>query len=171
MNPVRDKSDDSDALEIPVDGLEEGQVSPEGFSPELLKPSPQRPRAVGRGADGVNTRTSPPSRLESIRTKPADAAGPSRRPEPFPDAMSEQSGWQAAARRLKELGIRKYHLESQIEDQTFTFQCAFAAPDNPRVVRRFEADADNPLEAVQKVLTEIDDWRNRDEIAAVPREE
>jgi hypothetical protein len=88
--------------------------------------------------------------------------------------MSEQSGWQAAARRLKELGIRKYRLESRIEEQTFTFWCAFASPDNPRVLQRFEDDADTPLEAVQKVLAQIDEWRARDvrnKVASVARDE
>jgi hypothetical protein len=170
-NPSRGKSDDtSDTLEIPVDGLEEGQVSPVGFSPELLKPSSNRPRANSRAAEGSGTRPSAVARPDLKKNKPANDAGPSRL-EAFPESMSEQSGWQAAARRLKELGIRKYNLDSQIEEQTFTFHCSFASPDNPRIVTRFEADADNPLEAVQKVLAEIDDWRNRDEMAAAPREE
>ena len=76
-------------------------------------------------------------------------------------AMAEQAGWQVAARRLKDLGIRKYRLESQIEEQTFVFVCTFPSPDNPRIVRRFEADADTPLEAVQLVLQQIDEWRSR----------
>ena len=85
--------------------------------------------------------------------------------------MAEPPGWQTAARRLKELGIRKYRLESQIEDQSFTFSCTMASPDNPRVPRKFEADADDPLEAVRIVLAEIDDWRNRDKLAAVPQDD
>ena len=88
--------------------------------------------------------------------------------------MSEHSGWQAAARHLKELGIRKYRLEPQLDEVTFTFTCTFASPDNPRVVRRFEAVADTPLEAVQDVLAQIDDWRagdSRNRIAVVPADD
>jgi hypothetical protein len=73
--------------------------------------------------------------------------------------LTGQSGWREATRRLKELGIRRYRLESQIEEQTFVFICSFAAVENPRVVRRFEAEADDPLEAVQRVIEEIDEWQ------------
>jgi hypothetical protein len=76
-------------------------------------------------------------------------------------SIDEQSGWQDAARRLKKLGIRKYRLESRIDEQNFVFTCALASPDNPQVIRRFEADADNPLEAVEQVLEQIDEWRSR----------
>ncbi len=86
----------------------------------------------------------------------------------------EQSGWEAAARRLKELGIRKYRLDAQIEEQTFIFICTFTSPDDARIVRRFEAEADTPLGAVQQMLEQIDDWRARgstDKLAALPPEE
>jgi hypothetical protein len=88
--------------------------------------------------------------------------------------MSEQSAWQAAARRLKELGIRKYRLVPLLDDVTFTFTCDFATPESTRVVRRFEAVADTPLEAVQDVLSQIDDWRSgvrRPKVAAAPDDE
>ena len=52
-------------------------------------------------------------------------------------------------------------LLQRIDEQNFVFTCTMASPDNPRVVRRFEADADNPLEAVQQVLEQIDEWRGR----------
>jgi hypothetical protein len=76
-------------------------------------------------------------------------------------AAAEQSGWKAAAERLKELGIRKYRLESQIEAQKFLFTCTLTSPGSSRITRRFEADADNPLEAVEKVLEQVEEWRQR----------
>jgi hypothetical protein len=103
-----------------------------------------------------------PDRSSRSRKQPENRLGESLDDATDPrnllaEQMSEQSGWKAAARRLKELGIRKYRLESQIEEQTFAFICTFTSRDNPRVVRRFEAVADNPLEAVQKVLEQIDE--------------
>ncbi len=89
-------------------------------------------------------------------------------PTALAQSLAEESGWQDAARRLKKLGIRKYRLESQIDEQRFVFSCSFASPDNPRVVRRFEADADNPLEAVQQVLEQIDEWRSRNGASGEP---
>jgi hypothetical protein len=167
----------SEELQIPPDELEEGQVSAAGFSPDLLKPEPGRPRASGRAAEkgSVAPPPSPTPRLDPLQAKNADSSdSPLQSLEMAAEMTPEQSGWQAAARRLKELGIRKYRLDAQIEEQTFIFFCIFVSPDNVRIVRRFEAEADTPLEAVQQALEQIDDWRARgtsDKFAALPPEE
>lgn len=75
----------------------------------------------------------------------------------------EQSGWRMAAKRLKELGIRKYRLESQIEEQHFLFRCEYPIPETPHVTELFEAVADSPLEAVLEALRQIDEWLQRDD--------
>ncbi len=147
-------------LEIPADGSDDDQLSPEGFSADLLRPDrvTKAPRTTERGP------VEPAARSLARPQKSSDI-DPASDPLPSGDlqtqAMSEQSGWQAAAQRLKKLGIKKYRLESQIEEQTFVFMCTFSSTDNPRVSRRFEADADTPLEAVQRVLEQIDEWRTR----------
>ncbi|MBI3865118.1 MAG: hypothetical protein HY290_24860 [Planctomycetia bacterium] len=150
----------SKSLESPVeDEDDEGLVSAEGFDTELLKLDREARPAAGKrsreapAANDAKQRT-PAARLR--RDDSPDGPTDSETGGQFPD---EQAGWQTAARRLKELGIRKYRLESQIEEQTFLFACTFASPQNPRVVRRFEAEADTPLEAVQKVLKQIDESR------------
>jgi hypothetical protein len=163
-----------DELRISSDDLEDGEVSVDDFRSDLLKPDAARPRKNAPSAAGSVPRTSPGRRTESPKNGVEAPGAPARIPESLADSLSEQSGWQAAARRLKDLGIRKYRLESQIEEQTFTFSCTFASPDNPRIVRRFEDDADTPLEAVQKVLAQIDEWRARDvrnKVASVARDE
>ncbi|HTI52435.1 MAG TPA: hypothetical protein VL475_15835 [Planctomycetaceae bacterium] len=76
--------------------------------------------------------------------------------------MPEQSGWRAAAERLRELGIRKYRLESKIENQSFLFRCEYPTPENPHVTELFEADADTPLDAVLHTLHQIDEWLQSD---------
>ena len=43
----------------------------------------------------------------------------------------------------------------------FNFSCRFASRTNPRVIHRFEAEASDPLEAVNQVLRQLDDWRAR----------
>ena len=67
--------------------------------------------------------------------------------------------WDQAVQRLKGLGIQKYHLESLPDDGGFSFRCSYTAPDNPRVTRRFESEAPEPLAAVRIVLEQIEDWR------------
>lgn len=170
-------ADASEALQIPLDETVDGQVSAVGFSPDLLKPDPG-----SRAAKEARTapRRGPPEAPLTNRASPrknqdVDSAhdlSPSA--EARPQSLAERTGWQAAASRLKELGIHKYRLESQIEEQSFIFTCTFSSPENPRVTQRFEDDADNPLEAVQKVLRQIDEWRSRDnrtKLAALPAEE
>jgi hypothetical protein len=166
--PGADRADD---LRIP-DDADDGSISADDFRSDLLKPNPARPRS-NSGAGGI-ARLSPDQRTDTPRNGGEVPGNSSRIPESMADSMSEQSGWQMATRRLKELGIRKYHLESQIDEQTFTFWCTFASSDNPRITRRFEADADTPLEAVQKVLAQIDEWRARDvrnKVASVGRDD
>ncbi|MGQ0636102.1 MAG: hypothetical protein ACT4QC_15935 [Planctomycetaceae bacterium] len=68
-------------------------------------------------------------------------------------------GWPAAARRLKELGIRQYRLEAKIEEQRFSFRCVFAVGGTADTTRIFEADADDPLDAVLEVLEQVDAWQ------------
>ncbi len=165
----------SEELQIPADELEEGQVSAVDFSPDLLKPEPGRPRVSGRAPEKNVIPAPPASRLNPAQGKNADPGDNRSQALDLPGEMTpEQSGWQAAARRLKELGIRKYRLDAQIEEQTFIFICTFTSPDDARIVRRFEAEADTPLGAVQQTLEQIDDWRARgstDKLAALPPEE
>jgi hypothetical protein len=166
--PPRAKNNDpSESLELSDDDPAGGLVSAENFSPDLLKPElsqqakPEKRNSRGdsSGAQG-NVRTSSNVAQGEARGRRATTAADSPLAPPTAEInLAEQSGWRDATRRLKELGIRKYRLESQIEEQTFVFICSFAAVENPRVVRRFEAEADNPLEAVQKVIDEIDEWQ------------
>jgi hypothetical protein len=165
-----------EGLEATADEPDDGLVSADGFNPDLLQP--------GRGNQSKNNGTRaavdaplelPSERRSGVRT--AGTTAPAKGTETgrgttaaadfaesagaLAQTMDEQSGWQDAARRLKKLGIRKYRLESRIDEQNFVFTCALTSPDNPQVIRRFEADADNPLEAVEQVLEQIDEWRSR----------
>lgn len=174
-SPSETSDDGFEGLEVSGDEVDDGQVSAEGFNPDLLKADRANPSKKGmRSADdaplelpadrrsGVRAegKTAPEQRIESGRGTGA-AAEFAENAGALAQSPDEQSGWQDAARRLKKLGIRKYRLESRIDEQNFVFMCTFASPDNPRIIRRFEAEADNPLEAVQQVLEQIDEWRNR----------
>lgn len=105
--------------------------------------------------------------------RPADPSRPRSRPtgtdarfvreDPFELDRADESGeltWQAAVGRLRALGIDEYHLSPGRGDE-FHFSCAYSPRHNPRVVHRFEAEAGEPLAAVEKVLTQIDAWASR----------
>jgi hypothetical protein len=66
--------------------------------------------------------------------------------------------WKEARRRLAELGIKQFHLEPGFEGDAFLFVCLFSPGDDPSVTHRFEAEASEPLAAVERVLTQIDGW-------------
>lgn len=66
--------------------------------------------------------------------------------------------WQAATARLKQFGIRDFQLTNGEGDHAFLFTCRYIMPDNPRVVRRFEAESSEPLAAVEDVLTQVETW-------------
>lgn len=77
----------------------------------------------------------------------------------------ERSGdgltWREAVRRLNELGIQEFRLEPGREFGEFYFACEFTPHRDARVTRRFEAEAKEPLLAVQAVLRQIDEWQTR----------
>ena len=67
--------------------------------------------------------------------------------------------WQSAVVALNELGIRQYHLEPGSRAHHFLFSCSYTPADNPRVTHRFEAEARQPLVAVDKVIQQVRQWR------------
>lgn len=80
-------------------------------------------------------------------------------------ANSERSDkgltWREAIRRLNELGIQEFRLEPGSQQGEFYFACEFTPHRDARVTRRFEAEAKEPLLAVQAVLRQIDEWLTR----------
>jgi len=66
--------------------------------------------------------------------------------------------WRQASSKLAELGIRNYHLERGSKEESFLFVCLFSPGDAPQVTHRFEAEADDPLTAVNQVLQQLDRW-------------
>jgi hypothetical protein len=69
--------------------------------------------------------------------------------------------WKSAAQRFHELGITSYHLESGSEVGSFLFVCSFCPEATPNVTMRFESEADEPLDAVEDVLAQVDRWQQR----------
>ncbi len=70
---------------------------------------------------------------------------------------SESFTLRDAQKRLNELGIRNFKIES-LPDFRFRFTCSLTGPDNPQVTRRFVAEADEPTMAVRKALQQVEAW-------------
>lgn len=77
---------------------------------------------------------------------------------PAPVATASGLTWREATRRLEEVGIRDYRLERGESSDRFLFVCRFSPGDDERIVQRFEAEAIEPLEAVEDVLAQVEAW-------------
>lgn len=94
---------------------------------------------------------------------PAEPRGSKEDPRRAVQAVTtnEPLTWKSAVERLNELEIRNFRLEPGHQNGQFVFICSYTAPDTPRVSYRFEAGADEPLKAVEKVLDQIVEWQQR----------
>lgn len=124
--------------------------------------APQTPPAFGNAriqqASMSDTRdTSDPRFFHRQRDRlpetGAEIRTPSRPEEPFT--------WQDAVNRLNALEIRNFRLQPGHRENQFAFVCNYTPSDSPRVSYRFEAEADEPLKAVEKVLEQIAEWQQR----------
>jgi hypothetical protein len=92
---------------------------------------------------------------------PADGLAQRRTSSESRTSSDHASAWKRAVGRLNALGIRDYQLQPGEREGEFNFSCRFAARSNPQVIHRFEAEAPDPLDAVNQVLRQLDDWRAR----------
>lgn len=109
---------------------------------------------VGFAEDGNLQKLRPASNVP--RSKINDPRNSKRR-----DSSSTPLTWQAAVDRLNEFDIHSFRLEPGHQLGQFVFICSYTPPETPRVSYRFEAGADEPLQAVEKVLEQIVDWQQR----------
>jgi hypothetical protein len=91
-------------------------------------------------------------------TPPAADARPFRRSSSKAKADRRALTWRDAVAHLNQLGIRDFRLQPGRQPNRFHFSCSLTPADNPRITRRFEAEASEQLEAVAKVLAQVDTW-------------
>jgi hypothetical protein len=154
-------------LHRPVDDLDGGMSRnnqtdpPKGQLKDLRFDAQQTPPAFG-GAHIQNTvmpkgqNPQDPRVFQRQRDQLA-GVGESRTPSRQEDTFS----WQDAVNRLNELEIRNFRLQPGNRENQYAFVCNYTPSDSPRVSYRFEAEADEPLKAVEKVLEQIAEWQQR----------
>ena len=91
-------------------------------------------------------------------TNQRDATRPG---EPEHSESSPELTWQAAIRQLNDLEIRNYRLQPGLGEKQVLFICSYTPSHTPSISYRFEAEADDPLKAVEKVLAQVTEWRQR----------
>lgn len=103
------------------------------------------------------------------RTPPsANRTAPKRQVENVSERIEARGPltWKTAVHRLNSLGIQQYQLQPGLNEGDFLFCCSYSPNGNPRISRRFEAEANEPLKAVEKVLEQIDEWREESDARA-----
>ena len=151
------------------------------FGPPSTTPNPPRQLATNdQGQTPGRTLFGPPESNDRRIDIPDPQRSLPREPvatnnagwEPPPTATSRQpttpentrtekpESWLAARERLQELNITKFSLQPAENDRLFYFRCVSESPVNPRITRNFEASGREPLEAIGRVLTQVEQWRN-----------
>jgi|GEM_PF-1536481 hypothetical protein len=82
------------------------------------------------------------------------------RPAKSRDSTDGPMTWKAAVDRLTELDIRNFRIEPGRDADQFVFIC-YSPVDAQGVSIRFEAEADEPLKALEKVLEQIVERRQK----------
>ncbi len=79
-----------------------------------------------------------------------------------PDSEKGVGFFRGIQERLRDLGATYYRLESWGEGgEFFHFQCRVAVDGHTNFTRHFEATGDDPLNAMDAVLREIEGWKER----------
>ncbi len=159
--PLRETDLDEDEL-IQTVGHDTDEDSPLVETADLSEPTEQENSPSAAPPGGIPSyRRQRPVPNESSE-KAANARG--KRSAVAPDPLT----WKTAVQRLNELGIRNFRLEPGARPGEFTFTCSYTPSNSPHVTRRFEAEADDPLKAVAKVLAQVED-ASQQRVLAAPR--
>jgi len=84
-------------------------------------------------------------------------AEPPRR-NPKANKKSESPEWNQAIARLRAHGVERFLLTEGSEPGSFYFTCGLPPQGPQRMIRRFEAEAGEPIAAVSDVLAQIEDF-------------
>ncbi len=74
------------------------------------------------------------------------------------DRNSPPIAMKDSLKKLNSLGVKHYHLERGVDQDTWLFVCLFVPGDDARVTHRFEAESDDPDRAAEETVKQIDNW-------------
>ncbi|MBI1348092.1 hypothetical protein GC163_17600 [bacterium] len=133
-----------------------GESSIDGTSGQMRVPGFEQKRSQRFGNDSGSS----PAVITPVvwQEEGASAVAVAGHRTPEPPTGASGLTWKSAVQRLQQMEIRSYRLEPGKDAGQFTFICSYTPQHNPSVSYRFEAEADEPLRAVEKVLAQIDHW-------------
>ncbi len=168
LEPAREMVELNAATEFPGENREPNPIQQAGFDSQPAGASGVA-NALGQEDEQFETQGNPfeTQQQEPAPVQEAAAQEPVREVDPQFRQRAElmlrrdPATWSAAVQKLNELGIRDYRLEPGLRPNEFLFSCSYSRPQNPRVSRRFMAEALDPLKAVIKVLEQVDQWNRQ----------
>ena len=124
------------------------------FAPVETRPahspaSAQPIAAIGSGWSGISNDTPVTSDVPAL-DRVTDVTG-----------LGEPFTWRMAVAKLNSLGIRQFRLEPSVAPEAFRFCCYLTPVGDARVSVRFEAEDEEPLQAVKNVLDQVAQWGGR----------
>ncbi|WP_339733738.1 hypothetical protein [uncultured Gimesia sp.] len=120
--------------------------------------SPNNGDSFGQEIQQIGNETNPFEKTAPVRQAAVKEVDPQFRLRAETMLRRDPATWSAAVQKLNELGIRDYRLGPGVRPNEFLFSCTYSLPQSPRISRRFEAVALDPLKAVIKVLQQVDEW-------------
>ena len=129
-----------------------------GGNESTRHPEPRGKQGTGTGASRTlfaEAETPAPRRqaaVEPAEIPPERTANISEASPPEPEPLT----WDKARSRLKAYGITHFYLQPDPKGELYHFRCAYSPGQDSRINRLFEAEAAEPLEAVRKVLAQIE---------------
>lgn len=146
----------SAADQKPARGFEKNSIEQAGFEGGQF--SPNTGNSFGQEIQQVENSANPFDKTAPVRQAAVKEVDSEFRLRAETMLRRDPATWSAAVQKLNELGIRDYRLEPGVRPNEFLFSCSYSPPHNPRISRRFEAEALDPLKAVIKVLQQVDEW-------------
>lgn len=126
-------------------------------APKPKSGAPSGVTARGQGGDGDSDLGGLARGRDAVADPLVKPAGGASSGHSAPRTGQSGLTWPAARDHLNRLGIRKFRFES-IGTDRFYFTCAVPSPTNNKVTRRFEAEAVEPMLAIELVFEQIDEW-------------
>ena len=170
------KADETDLTDIEGGTREDSQErddlgfskspSPQDTSAPLRSPKErplgQRDALSGSSESETSLEDSGHSKL-GTRSLLASRGGSKNRSSEFalnstPDLDIRPVSMKDSLKKLNSLGVKHYHLERGIDQDTWLFVCLFVPGDDARVTHRFEAESDDPDRAAAETVQQIDAW-------------
>jgi hypothetical protein len=147
------------SFQAPFEAAPMGQDAVAPREPNFNRAIPDQPQFGNAGG-------SPPPQGRDIaaRSEAAPAtrnAGAAAAP-PSAAAIASDEKFRRAEQRLRELGATKYSLQTWgRDDNQYLFVCRMAVGGNPNMSQVFQAIKDEPLAAMDDVLSQVEQWRTQ----------